>query len=248
MSRIISIKSVINSAKFTLGLESTTHADAWLEKLINEAAIHTNKLDNYFVSCETVDIDCARAKLPENFMDLICFSFPNVSGCSGCCSINHDPEGDSSQNMLCGCSQYFVRDRAVLSEFCGLGATACFAGNYFDTQNGYLSFPSTITATEVRLWYRGLNEDENGLMVITEIQERGLAAYAAYKYALRHSSPPMAKYTPFQVREYKTEWANQKGWVTGMAQQTDFQAHKAAFAAIAKAIIIDPWTIVDTNY
>ncbi len=248
----ISIDSVIDAAKFRLGLRDSTYPDADLERLIDEGARHMNKISNFIISCETLDIDCAKAKLPDNCSEVICFSFPEGSGCSGCCNFSFDPATESNPyppTTNCGCFQYYVRNRNVLTEFCNNGASACGwnlgADFGFDTQNGYLIFPSSVTATSVKLWFRGTNIDEFGIMVLGDMDERGLSAYAAYMYA--SAGQNIKAYQPQQVRDWKQEWIAQKNMRIAQDFSQDAKAHANVFGAICRGILINPWNSLNQN-
>lgn len=220
----------------------TTIYDATLEKLVNEAATyHLDTLNSYIISCCEVEIDdCYKAKIPENAVDLICFSFPNANGCTGCCL---DCMNDKNPGYHCSCPTYYIADRNVLTDFCGFGASASMYGNFFDVQAGYIVFPSTIKQNTVKIWYRGYNVDDDGLAVLDEKQERALSAYAAYHFALAY----FQYYYPEQRREWKQEWIAQKRWLKGDAVQRDAKLHKVSLSSIARAIILSPRLTANRN-
>ena len=238
----IDIEQVINRTKLRLGLMDTTLPDAYIEKLINEGSIHITSLDQFIISCETIDIDCGMVKLPFGATDVIAFSFVG-EGCSGCCNISHDPISGLDRNMDCTCSQYYVSDRSVLVEMGQLGCSSGLWQNRFTVQAGYIQLPSTVTATQIKVWHRGYNMDGDGLMVLDEIQERGLSAYAAYEYAL--SNPQ--RFTPLQIMEWKKTWVAQKSFLKGQAQQQDYRLNKDRMASIARAIVMNPLNITNLN-
>jgi hypothetical protein len=238
----IDIEEVVTRAKRRLKLMDTTRWDSELESLINEAAFHLDAIDTFIVSCETIDIECNEAKLPDGATQVIAFSFQG-EGCSGCCHVNNDPVEGWDRNMACSCSSMYIFDRNVLTNFNGFGVSSCYAGNVFAVQSGYLKFPSTVTATEVKVWYRGYNMDGDGIMILDQRQIRGLSAYAAYEFALSNAT----KYTPFQIKEWQATWRNQKSWNKGVAAQEDFNNNKGKFAAIAKAILINPVQSLNAN-
>lgn len=246
----LNIDSVIDVAKFNLGLRDTTLPDADLERLIDEGAHHMQNLSSYVVACETISIDCNKAELPAacGDDDVICFSFPSGSGCSGCCNFSFDPADESNPwppQTTCGCVQYYIRNRNVLTEFCSQNVS-CAGWDYgFDTQNGFLIFPSTITATSVKVWYRGRNIGEDGLMVIDPMSERGLAAYASWKYA--SAGQNIKNYQPYQVNGWKQEWIAQKNSRIATDFKKDAKANAWLFAAICRAILVNPANSYDQN-
>lgn len=242
----ISIDSVIDNAKFRLGLRDTSYADADLERLIDEGCRHLLKLSNYVISCETISIDCAKAELPTGFTELICFSFTS-GGCSGCCTWAGENPQVNPITGNCGCYQYYFANRNVLTEFCGMGGNACAMGmNGYAMQGGYLCFPSTITETEVKVWFRGMNSDSDGIMIIDDMDERGLAAYAAYNYATAGQN--YKAYDRNQVRGWKDEWVAQKNMRIAQDFQADAKANRGLWAAVAKSILLNPWNSLNANF
>jgi len=237
----VAIDQILNRTKMRLLLTQTTHADAYLEKLINEAATHhIGGLDNFVVSCETLDIDCLKARLPINAVDLICYSFPDATGCSGCCIDCMNPH---NPNATCSCPNWFVADRNILTEFCGSGVSAGLSSNFFDVQNGYIVFPSSVTQPTVKVWYRGLNIDEDGIAILDESWERGLSAYAAWQYAIAH----FKSYASEQRKLWQMEWTAQRERIRGLALQRDAILHKPEVSAIARAILMNPMVMTNRN-
>lgn len=240
----IDISSIITEAKFLLGLTDTTKWDSRLESLINQASIHLNSLNTYTISCETIEVDCGKAKLPDSAISVIAIKSTTSSQCTGLCHVVADENSVDDRFMECGCvcGNYFVADRNVLTNFNGNG---CYGGNVFSVQDGYINFPSNTTLTEIRVWYHGYNVDEDGIMVFDELQERGLAAYAAYMFAI--SGTHFDKYDRMQVMEWKKTWVAQRPFLQGKAQQDYFRQNKGKFAAIARAILIDPYQALNIN-
>lgn len=233
---------IINRTKMRLLLTGTTHADAVLEKLINEAATyHLNALSCYVISCETITIDCLKAELPDSCVQVLCYSFPDATGCSGCCATCMNPHNEGA---VCSCPTYFVPSREILTEFCGLGASCGLSANFFDVQNGYIVFPSTVTQSTVKVWFRGYNLDEDGLALIDERQERALSAYAAWQYAIAHYK----SYAPEQRATWRSEWVAQKNWLRGTDVQADFQMNKAKASSIARALLVNPVISANRNF
>lgn len=243
----VSIDSVIDSAKFRLGLRDTSMADADLERLINEGAMHIDSVDTYAISCVTLEVDCGRALLPEGFVEVICLQIVGQSSCSGCCeSINFNPEIDQNPTSIaCTCPQFFVANRNVLTEFCGMGASCGSPSNVFDVQGGYLVFSSNFKPTEIKMWYRTYNMDDDGIMVLDEYWQRGLSAYAAYMYAMAGQN--MKAYMPQQVTMWQQEWTAQVNKIRGKSAQRDHRQHKATFASIARAILLNPASVLNNN-
>lgn len=238
----VSIDQVLNRTKIRLRLLDTTIHDATLEKLINEAATHhLDTLNSYIISCCEIEIDdCNKAKLPESAVDLICFSFPNAQGCTGNCL---SCMNDRNPNYQCSCPVWYVADRNILTQFCDMGCSAGLAMNFFDVQNGYIVFNSSVNQPTVKVWFRGYNVDQDGIAVIDEKQERALSAYASWQFAIAYYK----NYFPEQRREWKMEWIAQKAWLKGDANQRDAKLHKVTLSSIARAILINPSLTANRN-
>lgn len=241
----IEIASVINRAKIRLGLQDTTRWDAVLEQHINEAAFNLDAVSSFSVSCEILDIECHEATLPLGYETVISFTLLDQNGCAGCCDVSTDPSEGENRNMACNCADIWFFDKNVLTEFNGNGLTACYGGNFFAVQNGRLKFPTSITATRVKVWYMGYNMDSDGIMILDERQQRGFSAYAAWQFA--SSGTHYNKYNPNQIRGWEREWVNQRGRLVGLAAQDDFINNKGKFASIASALLINPMQTLNKN-
>ena len=241
----VSIDSVIDRTKARLGLRNTTMPDSDLEMYINEAAMHLDTQSTYVIENATLDVDCHRAALPEGFIELICMSIADPSaGCQGCGSINFNPVTDQNpSSIICTCPDFYTPNRAVLTEFCTMGKKGFLSKNVFDIQNGYIVFPSSFTANQIKIWYRTYNMDGDGIMVLDEYWQRGLSAYAAYMYAMSGQNP---KSYP-QAQMWQREWVAQVNKIRGKVSQRDHIQHKGIFQAIVKAILINPATSLNSN-
>lgn len=229
----ISTESVITRTKVRLGLMDTTSQDATLELFIQEGARHIDAVDSYIVSCETIDVDCSRVRLPDQYSEVICFqpTSPNTTTTCTCSGTT------STTNNFCTCGMYYFVNRGVLTNFCSLGGRGCW-GNFYDVQNGYLILPEPTTITQVKLWYRGLNVDQDGLMILNDYQERGLSAYAAFEFA--NSGQNYRNYSPGQIASWSRLWTAQVNRIRGKAAQNDHRQHIHQFTGIARALILWP--------
>ncbi len=247
----IEITSIVDLAKQHLNLMGSSKADPSLKVWINQGAQKLTATDSYIIACSELDIDCGKAKLPDYFEELKCFQFNDGQTCSGACSCTDIGGGtgavsvignDTSNPTSCGCNvcpQWFIFDPAIFSDFCGTGASCGWGKNVIDIQNGYLYFPSGITAETVKIWYKTLNVDENGVMVFTEEQEEGLALYAAFWYAnsMSNTTPPM--YNPLQMANWQRQYISQFNYLNGKRVLRDMKKYKYQIQSILNAILID---------
>lgn len=233
--RQIEVGSVINRAKGRLGLQNTFEWDAYLQTLAEEGLRGTNATDVYAVSCETLEIDCGSAKLPDRYDELLYFQFGDGTGCSGCCThatTNPTPPNEN-QVVVCSCrglyGYYYQNDIILHRGSCG------WYGNYFTINAGHINFPSTITATQITVYFRGFNEDENGFMIFNEEQQRGLSAYMAWQYSTDKLNTGV--YAPAQNIAWREEWKAQKNWLNGKEAIRKFKLHKEDLVLIANAVL-----------
>lgn len=223
---VISTEQVLTSAKFRLRLSETTIADAYLEKLINEGAMHLGALRTYSVQCKELTIDCYKAKLPDYFEQFLAAQFPSGT-CSCGCGCNDDPD---TLTISGGCPVWYV-NRDVLTNFNGTGCS--YYANFFDINAGYIVLPSTTTATHIKVWYQSLNVDDDGLMIIDSQWERGLSAYAAFQYAVVYQE----SYSPEQRSSWSAEWKAQKGYNIGRDNIKRFELDKHAICQLMNSIL-----------
>lgn len=232
--RKIEIGSIINRAKRRLGLQNTFEEDGYFELLAIESLRGTNATDVYTIQCATLDIDCGSAKLPDQYDQLLFFQFGDGTGCSGCCGANITPTAGENQIIVCTCRGlygYFQQNNIILQH----GQTCGWYGNYFQIQNGFINFPSTITATQITVYYKGFNEDDDGFMVFSEEQQRGLSAYIAWQYSTDKLNTGI--YTPQQNQAWQREWIAQKGWLNGKEAIRSFKLNKQNIMLLANAVL-----------
>lgn len=247
---IIEITRITDLAKIHLGLEGTTKADPSLKTFINQGATKLTATDSYVIACTELEIDCGKAKLPDYFEELKCFQFDDGCSCSGACSCTEIGNtgsfstigNDTSNPTSCGCGicpQWYIMDSAIFSNFCGTGSSCGFGRNVVDVQGGYLYFSSQITATTVKIWYKTLNVDENGVMIFTEEQEEGLACYAAFWYANKYANtvPPM--YNTVQMGNWQRQYLAQFNNLNGKRVLREMKKYKYQIQSILNAILID---------
>lgn len=226
---VISTEEVLTAAKSRLRLMETTIADAYLESLIDEGAIHLGALRTYSVKCKELTIDCYKAQLPDYFEKFLAGQFPTGSCTCGCgCGTSEEELTSLSQSG--GCPVWYV-NKDVLTNFNGTGCS--YYGNFFDIDAGYIVFPTSTTATTVKIWYQGLNVDEDGLMVIDSQWKRGLSAYAAFQYAVVYQE----NYTPEQRERWGSEWKAQKGYNIGRDNIKRFELDKHAISQLMNSIL-----------
>jgi hypothetical protein len=211
---IVNVEQVVTRAKLRLRLMETSEHDSTLMKFIEEGARGLNATSTYKIQCKNIDIECHKSKLPDCYETLICFQ---INGCSGCCTpqVNTVPPTP----IVCTCPEIFYYDKAAMIN---CGDNCGWYNNFFYIQDGFMYFPSSMTADTVKVWYYGFNVDEDGLMLIDEEMERGLSAYAAFQFAVSYPE----QYTPEQRSTWNREWIAQKNYVNGKKIIREFKLQK----------------------
>jgi hypothetical protein len=236
---LISIEQVINRAKQRLRLNNTEN-DAYLEKLINEGAQSMGSQRTEQIFCKPLEIDCFKAKLPDNFTEFVSAQFPQGT-CSGtCCS---SLTGDelavatlSTGTCTGSCPVWYVK-AGVLTDFSGQGSPCGIYSNYFNIQGQYLVLPSSTTATEVKIWYKGWNTDSYGIFAIYTEWERALSAYAAAQYSLEY----IERYNPLQQGKWESEWIAQKNKIVGVENVRQFNLESHDIEQMMHSIVSNTW-------
>ncbi len=217
----ISLVEAVEAAKEDLRIQDTTEHDPYLFRKADEALRHTGAYKNYVKKVCKVDILDGRAKLPVGLQRLTGLRFVDGNGiCYG------QPYLDLDFLNNCGCNDV--------------------AGNYgnlynpHEVQDGYIVFhdPSNISATQANIAYMGRNVDSDGVMYMSDREERAVIAYLCYHFSLAYPEG----YTQHFNYEKKREWTNQKKYLRGLSQKERFEENKRQISAIFKA-----WILSDQN-
>lgn len=225
---IISTEQVINRTKIRLGIKNTEY-DAAIEKLVDEGCAHLGAKRTRVFSCATIQLDCYRGTLPDFFTEFVAATFPSGGCTCGCDSTSTDSSVTTSEALSgCSCPVWYVSDSVFRSD-----STCGRWGNFFNIEGNQIVLPSTTTATEIKVYFKSMNVDSNGLMVIYENWERGLSAYAASEFAITHDT----RYTPRQQGKWEATWKAQKGKQIGIDNINDFNLNSHEISRIMNSII-----------
>lgn len=241
---IINPDQVINTAKEFLDLGNTEN-DAVLEKFINLGAISLRTVDSYIVKCKNVELDdCGTGKLPDSTEEFLGASFPESSGCSCGCTpnvfgttITAPGSIDTIYRPPCGCPLFYVAPWLAKRE--GWNGACSPFGNFFTINGNYISLPSTTNATSINVVVKAKNVDDDGLMILNDDQERGLACFAALNFAVKKWS----SYTDGQRAFWERTWVAQVPHLRGKAQVKRFQLDKKSIWYIMNTIMSNRFLI-----
>ena len=217
----IPLSEAVESAKESLRIQDTTEHDPWLYRLADEALRHTGAYKNYTKKVCNVPITDGRAPLPSGFMRLTGLRLKDGNGnCFG------QPYLDQDFLTSCGCSD-------IASNYGALY-------NPHEIQDGQIVFhdPTNLTATSANIAYTGRNVDPDGVMYMSDREERGIVGYLAWKFSLSYPEG----YTQMFTVSQHNEWRNQKKYLRGLSQKERFEESKRQIAATFKA-----WIISDQN-
>lgn len=234
-----SVEAIVTRAAFRLRLTDSGENLGYLERLVEEGARSLNATDTYLILCDETEIVCNSAKLPDNFEELIAFQLSPSDCCSGCCGqLLSTTTAEHGIHTSCCCLSYYYYSRAAFVNFQTSACTYGWYGNFFGIQNNTFTFPSTVTATSIKTYYKGWNDNGTGIMVPTAEQERALSAYAAFQYALEC---PRGTYEPYQIQQWNAEWKAQKSELNGKRVVRDANMRKPEINAIMNSIIYHPF-------
>ncbi len=210
MSQYIKITEVAARAKMQLRL-SDAEADARLQAWIEEGARQLNCLSAFVENTDILDIVDNKVKLPCGFWKLLGASPMDDS----CCYLGTLTYIDTVFANNC-CTTLCT---SILFPNC------CNYESWFKIIGNYLHFNAPCDATKVELCWMGLNTDEEGMMLIEERYERGLANYAM---AMEGYSPGSnisqtladtyfsiwdAQKSMLRGQDNKKMWDTQKRWI-----------------------------------
>lgn len=207
--RAIPLSEAVASAKEELRLTTTEH-DSFLTRLANQALVSMSTSSTSVKSVCTLDIVDGRAELPCGFVRFVSAVF-----------IDHDvPVGP------------IYADIAFYGQ-CGLNEQVQPMKDGFQIINGFLVMnnPQVPENISIKIAYFGRNVDEDGLMVMTDRQERAIIAYICYKFSRAYFER-----FPYEIRtDFKNEWAAQRAYITGMDTYEGFREDIKAISSIIKA-------------
>lgn len=229
----VSTEQVLTRTKARLSLMETTLHDAILEKYVNEGAMHLGSQRTQRIHCKELVIDCYKAALPDSFETFVAGQFPSGTCSCGCgCGSTAEEVLNSLSGIGNTCPVWYV-NKDVLTNFNGQGASCGVYSNFFDIDGGFIVFPTTTTATHVKIWFEGWSTDDDGLMLIDEYWERGISSYAAMQFA----TDMIDAYKPEQRARWEAEWKAQKGHNKGRDNIKRFNLDKHSICQLMNSII-----------
>jgi len=225
------IDGVISLAKAHLDLLEVGDHDPVLRAYVNEGGRQLFDTDTYIIKCKIEEIDCNSISMP-SYQELLCFKFLDAN------KEELTVHNCSSNGTICGCQPFWSFDANVLSACSSCGCGCCSAENNFYIQNGTMTIPSWAAdqATFIKLYYVGLNTDDDGLIVVNDNQALGLSFYAAALFAI---SRPQ-RYTPFQQQNFWQHWVAQFNRINGSAVIKRAKLKEPEIRLIMNSIIWNP--------
>lgn len=210
----ITLSDVRERTKMSLRIQNTTEHDDFLDVLIMEG--HRQLCTNFNlvkkVCC--LEIEDHKARIPKGFSQLIGLRFAGSEGV--------------------GFSSWYADKKFITTCECYDLDNVCSSSDTFVINGQYIFFNSGISAEKCLLAYFGLNYNNEGDLIIYEDYERGLTAYACWKFLMSyHTDYPLNL-----TIEYKKEWVSQKAYLKGFAQVEDFQRNKREIQNIFKSLTV----------
>ena len=214
----ISVEEVIARTKMQLRLTDTSQDD-FLDVLINEGLRHLDTLSLLVKKNKCICVSNGKAKLPSGFSQLLALR-NKVTAYDGR-EVNATPVYiDKSFLRRCDVDENIVDAFETFD-------------NTFQINDGYIYFGSRSTIEEVEIAYLGFNVDDYDRIMIYEIYERALTAYACYKFSMAY----MGNFNQYAIEKYQREWVAQKNWLRGKDAKEDFQNTKFQINKIFGALV-----------
>jgi hypothetical protein len=216
--RAVPLSEAIISAKEELRLGDTTMHDKFLMRLANQAMVSMTDNATYVVrSCDVEVTDGGRAELPCGFVRLIAARWNN---------------GTTNQAGPVYGESAFIQDGTIPAGFTPWT-------NDFRIIEDRIVFLNPLTPDGyLTVVFSGRNIDEDGLMVMSDRQERAITAYLCYKFAKSYPE----RYLMGFWQDSQMEWKAQKAHLTGMSAMERFHENKQQIASI-----VTGWPTSDRN-
>ena len=216
--KTIPFDEIMASAKMMLGIEQTNDNDGFLKILINEGLMHLDNLDKYGVFASQFEIKDNRVCLPNGLSQVLGFSFTDKDGCYLDAYASNE-NGDGRPEILKGPvgSQLFSQYNVVTNN----GGMIVF--DYCDLPSNY-----------IRLMWKGRNVDSFGLTVAREEEERGVRAYACWKFSERFPE----RYGRDLRSGWQREWKLQKRYLRADAVQNSYYQNREKIQALWGAYVV----------
>lgn len=230
-NQYIRVDDVMAVAKRRLRLVQTSEYDVDIKRLVLEGARHVSSgrlLGQY--ECEISIVD-ARAVLPKNLHTVISIK-PVVDP-----ALAATDAGDNIYSDLVYVNKRYLHDCGVDTN----DSTRDLSG-VFQIQAGYvlLTWPVPAHITGLIVSYTGFITDaDTGFVMIPADYERALVAYSCYNMLLDNPdimSRQHQNLVPFNIKEHKTTWREQRAWLQSLSNRRDFDEQKYLVKRKWKAI------------
>lgn len=213
--KTIAFQDIMASTKMMLGIEQTNDHDGFLKILINEGLMHLDNLDKEGVFATQLQIKDYRVCLPNGLKTVIGFSFTDKDGCY----LDTYAVNDKRPDILSGpVGSVLFNSYKIVSNNGGM-----IVFDYCDLPSNY-----------IRLLWTGRNVDDFGLTLAREEEERGVRAYACWKFAQRFPE----RYSRDLRMEWQREWKLQKRYLRADAVQNSYEQQRAKIHALWGAFVV----------
>lgn len=206
----ITYEQVIASAKIACNLENTSDYDGFMELMADEAMRQIRDISLFELQTKEVELNADQSvKVPCGFIRLMGMWFKD------------------SDNKCYGVP-YVDRD---IANYCGCN-TSPLDQMFTGMLNGpYINFNQNIPDkyTHLSISYLGMRMDDNNMPVIPETHERCVRAYICWRVIdkmAKNQPPQMRQMMRQEGKDYQREYALQKRYLRGNAQQQAFLQDK----------------------
>lgn len=220
MKQTIPIDDVIARTRMQLRLSDTSQDD-FLEVLINEGLKHLDTLSLTTKKQKCICVEGGKAKLPCGFVRLLGIKYK---------ATRYD--GKPIDVTPVYIDKNFLRSCGVEED--ALGIYDDFY-NSFQINGDFIYFSSAGQFDEVEIAYLGYHTDDKDRLLVKEMYERALTAYACYNYAMAY----IENYNQYAIEKYSAVWKAQKQWIRGKDAREDFENTKFQMGKIFNALLVN---------
>lgn len=229
----ISVNSVVARAKVQLNKTNTSDYDNFLEMMVFEGMGSLGLLSQMKKDECPLNVTDGIAKLPDNFIKLICIA----------ADVNSQPiDNDPIANQVAQCGLLLYADVPFMN---GCGCCDGDSGFWYNAfnfpyqsyqiVNGYVHMNCpTGTITNAKIAYYGTNTDKEGKDIIFSRYERALWNYACWMFTLANAKD----YNQYVIENYADTYKAQRAMLKAQDVRFSFELEAREIQNIVSALVV----------
>lgn len=211
---------VIAASKMWLGI-STTNYDGFFRIQIENCLQKFYSPALYKEQVAEVDICDNTIKIPTGWREVWAVAFCD------------DTESEEDTASIVSGGNFWMA-QSLITQYPAYGNN--IVENTFTIQNGHLCFTQETDRTVAKVWYRGFETDDNGLIVIPDYYEECLTRYLNYCFLCMPANASYVEGNPYVTKDFRNEhyqkYKAAKMQILGIEKKIEFdnQKHLLRFA------------------